>query len=183
MSQTKLVVLGVSAARQIQGMTDGSADSLDGTTIIYHCHERSVCAKQCECSYSLVDHKQAREFLNTLTEKVNKDETRDAYVLAKMETTHFGLLLGDMDTTKKDLEECAKYLDRFESVDPQINASYLRVSSDYYKVKQRRADTLLVCNVTADDLRRRGLLSDPSCFEVMGKLTIEHFVWTLIDQG
>lgn len=72
--------------------------------------------------------------MKTLTEKVNKDETREAYVLAKMETTHFGLLLGDLDTTKKDLEECGKYLDGFDSVDPQINASFLRVSADYYKV-------------------------------------------------
>ena len=83
-----------------------------------------------------IDHKEAREFLKTLTEKVNKDETRDAYVLAKMETTHFGLLLGDLDSTKSDLEECSKYLDGFDSVDPQINASFLRVSADYYKVKE-----------------------------------------------
>ena len=69
-----------------------------------------------------------------MTEKVNKDETREAYVLAKMETTHFGLLLGDLDSTKADLEECSKHLDRFDSVDPQINASFLRVSADYYKV-------------------------------------------------
>ncbi|KAF9109927.1 26S proteasome regulatory subunit [Mortierella sp. AM989] len=81
------------------------------------------------------DHKQAREFLKSLTEKVNKDETRDAYVLAKMETTHFGLLLGDLDSTKKDLDECSKHLDHFDSVDPQINASYLRVSADFYKIK------------------------------------------------
>lgn len=72
--------------------------------------------------------------MKALTEKVNKDETREAYVLAKMETTHFGLLLGDLDTTKKDLEECGKYLEGFDSVDPQINASFLRVSADYYKV-------------------------------------------------
>lgn len=84
---------------------------------------------------SSLDHKEAREFLKTLTEKVNKDETRDAYVLAKMETTHFGLLLGDLDSTKSDLDECSKYLDGFDSVDPHINASFLRVSADYYKVK------------------------------------------------
>lgn len=82
-----------------------------------------------------IDHKEAQEFLKTLTEKVNKDETRDAYVLAKTETAHFGLLLGDLDTTKKDLEECSKHLDSFDSVDPQINASFLRVSADYYKVR------------------------------------------------
>ena len=82
-----------------------------------------------------IDHKEAQEFLKTLTENVNKDETRDAYVLAKTETAHFGLLLGDLDTTKKDLEECSKHLDSFDSVDPQINASFLRVSADYYKVR------------------------------------------------
>ncbi|KAF9963054.1 26S proteasome regulatory subunit [Modicella reniformis] len=103
------------------------------------------------------DHKQAREFLKTLTEKVNKDETRDAYVLAKMETTHFGLLLGDMDTTKKDLEECSKYLDHFDSVDPHINASYLRVSADYYKIRAdyakyyKNALLYLAC-VNTDDI-------------------------------
>ncbi|KAF9353345.1 26S proteasome regulatory subunit [Mortierella sp. NVP85] len=121
MSQTKLVALGVSAARQIP------------------------------------DHKQAREFLKALTEKVNKDETRDAYVLAKMETTHFGLLLGDMDTTKKDLDECSKYIDRFDSVDPQINASYLRVSADYYKIraeyaKYYKSALLYLACVNIDDI-------------------------------
>lgn len=84
--------------------------------------------------FYFVDYKEAREFLKALTEKVNKDETRDAYVLAKMETTHFGLLLGDLDSTKKNLEECSKHLDSFDSVDPQINAGFLRVSADYYKV-------------------------------------------------
>ncbi|GJJ78095.1 26S proteasome regulatory subunit N9 [Entomortierella parvispora] len=103
------------------------------------------------------DHKEAREFLKTLTEKVNKDETRDAYVLAKMETTHFGLLLGDLDSTKSDLEECSKYLDSFDSVDPQINASFLRVSADYYKIKAdyakyyKHALLYLAC-VNIDDL-------------------------------
>lgn len=87
------------------------------------------------CLVGFGGNKEAQEFLKTLTEKVNKDETRDAYVLAKTETAHFGLLLGDLDTTKKDLEECSKHLDSFDSVDPQINASFLRVSADYYKVK------------------------------------------------
>ncbi|KAK3808595.1 MAG: hypothetical protein J3Q66DRAFT_303857 [Benniella sp.] len=103
------------------------------------------------------DHKQAREFLKALTEKVNKDETRDAYVLAKMETTHFGLLLGDMDTTKKDLDECSKYIDRFDSVDPQINASFLRVSADYYKIraeyaKYYKSALLYLACVNIDDI-------------------------------
>ncbi|KAK3830169.1 MAG: hypothetical protein JOS17DRAFT_747165 [Linnemannia elongata] len=103
------------------------------------------------------DHKEAREFLKALTERVNKDETREAYVLAKMETTHFGLLLGDLDTTKKDLEESGKYLDGFDSVDPQINASFLRVSADYYKIKAdyakyyKNALLYLAC-VNIDDL-------------------------------
>ncbi|KAG0047498.1 26S proteasome regulatory subunit [Gryganskiella cystojenkinii] len=105
----------------------------------------------------IADHKKAQEFLKTLTEKVNKDETREAYVLAKMETTHFGLLLGDLDSTKADLEECSKYLDGFDSVDPQINASFLRVSADYYKIKAdyakyyKHALLYLAC-VNIDDL-------------------------------
>ncbi|KAF9217544.1 26S proteasome regulatory subunit [Podila verticillata] len=103
------------------------------------------------------DHKEAQEFLKALTEKVNKDETRDAYVLAKTETAHFGLLLGDLDTTKKDLEECSKHLDSFDSVDPQINASFLRVSADYYKIKAEYAKyykhaLLYLACVNIDDL-------------------------------
>ncbi|KAF9919872.1 26S proteasome regulatory subunit [Linnemannia zychae] len=103
------------------------------------------------------DPKEAREFLRALTEKVNKDDSREAYVLAKMETAHFGLLLGDLDSTKKDLEECGKYLDSFDSVDPQINASFLRVSADFYKIKAdyakyyKNALLYLAC-VNIDDL-------------------------------
>ncbi|KAF9918736.1 26S proteasome regulatory subunit [Lobosporangium transversale] len=108
-------------------------------------------------SKQIPDHTQAREFLKTLTEKVNKDETRDAYVLAKMEQSHFGLLLGDLDSTKKDLEECSKLLDSFDSVDPHINASYLRVSADFYKIKAEYAKyyknaLLYLACVNIDDL-------------------------------
>ncbi|KAF9582068.1 26S proteasome regulatory subunit [Lunasporangiospora selenospora] len=87
----------------------------------------------------LSDHKEAREFLKSLTEKVDTDETRDAYVLARMEATHFGLILGDLETTKKDMDDCSKLLDGFDSVDPHINASFLRVSADYYKIKAEYA--------------------------------------------
>ncbi|KAF9410923.1 26S proteasome regulatory subunit [Podila epigama] len=105
----------------------------------------------------IADHKEAQQFLKKLTEKVNNDDTREAYVLAKTETAHFGLLLGDLDSTKKDLEESSKYLDNFDSVDPQINASFLRVSADYYKIKAEYAKyykhaLLYLACVNIDDL-------------------------------
>lgn len=74
-------------------------------------------------------------FLESLTERVSTPETQDAFVLATMETAHFKLLLGDMAGTKTAMETCGKIVEAMDAVDRGVNASYYRVSGDYYKVR------------------------------------------------
>jgi 26S proteasome regulatory subunit N9 len=64
-------------------------------------------------------------------------EAKDAFVLAKMEAAHYRLITGDADGCKKAIDECAKILETLPSVEPIINASFYRVSADYYKVRER----------------------------------------------
>ncbi|KAF9974864.1 26S proteasome regulatory subunit [Actinomortierella ambigua] len=103
------------------------------------------------------DINEAKAFLEKITVKVDKETTREAYVFAKMETAHYQLQLGEQDLVKKAMEECQKHLDTFDSVDPLINASFLRVSADYFKIKAdyakyyKHALLYLAC-VNIDDL-------------------------------
>ncbi|OMH83272.1 putative 26S proteasome regulatory subunit rpn9 [Zancudomyces culisetae] len=79
--------------------------------------------------------KDARDFLATLAEKVNKAESRDAYILAKLEEAHFNLLLNEIDLAKETIENADKVITGLEKMEPVVYGSYYRVSADYYKVK------------------------------------------------
>lgn len=72
--------------------------------------------------------------MNALAEKVNTPLTQEAFVLATMESAHYKLLLGDNEGTKVAMEQCGQVLDRLDSVDLAVHASYYRVSGDYFKV-------------------------------------------------
>lgn len=67
--------------------------------------------------------------------KVNKPASQDAYVYATVETARIKLYLGDLGGARKALDEAEKILDRFDSVEPVVNASFYRVNADYYHVK------------------------------------------------
>jgi 26S proteasome regulatory subunit N9 len=51
-----------------------------------------------------------------------------------METAHFKLLLGDLAGTKDAMDKCGKIVEAMDAVDRGVNASFYRVSGDYYKV-------------------------------------------------
>ncbi|KAL1922929.1 uncharacterized protein VTP21DRAFT_9305 [Calcarisporiella thermophila] len=85
------------------------------------------------------DYNEAIQFLESLTKDLNDPESQDSYVHATMETAYFRLLLGDLDRTKLAMNECGKILDRFDSVDPAVHASYYRVCADYYKARAEYA--------------------------------------------
>lgn len=51
-----------------------------------------------------------------------------------METAHFKLLLGDMTGTKEAMDKCGKIVEAMDAVDRGVNASFYRVSGDYFKV-------------------------------------------------
>ena len=83
----------------------------------------------------MVDNNEALAFLTSLVERVSKPETQDVYVLAIMETAFKKLLQGDLEGTKKAIDESQKILDTFDSVETVIYASFYRVSADFHKVR------------------------------------------------
>lgn len=70
-----------------------------------------------------------------------------AYVLISMEIAHFKLLVGKVEECKADIDESEKILDKLMSTDNIINASFYRVSADYYQVG-RGISTLCLTLVT-----------------------------------
>ncbi|KAM0752324.1 PCI-domain-containing protein [Meredithblackwellia eburnea MCA 4105] len=86
------------------------------------------------------DGNQALEFLTKLTTQLDTPKTKEAFVLATMESAHFKLLLGDNEGTKEAMDKCEKVLDQLDSVDLVVHASFYRVSGDYYKAKAEYAD-------------------------------------------
>ena len=81
-----------------------------------------------------IDYEEALEFMTGVAGKVNQPASQDAYVYATVETARIKLYLGDLDGARKALDEAEKILDRFDSVEPVVNASFYRVNADYYHV-------------------------------------------------
>lgn len=81
------------------------------------------------------DPKQALVFLSdhALKLKTNEDE-QDAFALATIETAHYQLLVGQIDACKVSIKTTEKILATLSTVSSSINASFYRVSADYYKI-------------------------------------------------
>ena len=73
--------------------------------------------------------------MTNIAEKVNTPATQDAYVYALVETASLKLLLGQVETVRKDLDAASKILDSFDSIDTIIHAAFYRVNADYYSVR------------------------------------------------
>lgn len=85
-------------------------------------------------SRQLKTSKDSLEFLCPFAAKVKGDKNSlDAYVFISMELAHFKLLTGKIEDCKADIDECEKIQDKLLTTDPIINASFYRVSADYYK--------------------------------------------------
>lgn len=72
--------------------------------------------------------------MRAVAAKVNKPGSQDAYVYATVETARIKLYLSDTDGARQALDEAEKILDRFDSVESVVHASFYRVNADYYKV-------------------------------------------------
>jgi 26S proteasome regulatory subunit N9 len=81
------------------------------------------------------DPTKALEFLTPLLDQL-KDEphSQDAYALILAESSLYKLKLQQLEDCKEGLKACEKVLEGLTSSDPIINASFYRVSADYYKV-------------------------------------------------
>jgi 26S proteasome regulatory subunit N9 len=104
------------------------------------------------------DQKQALTFLLEHEEKMKGDKNaQDAYALVKMETAHYKLATGDIDGCKLAIQESEVILDQLPGVHTSINATFYRVSADYYKIilayPQYYHNALLyLSSVNSDDL-------------------------------
>lgn len=83
----------------------------------------------------LADPRASIAFLDPLLPTFDKPETREAFVLATMERSHFRLRAGEYDAAKEARDQCEKILDHLDAVDLAVHASFYRVSGDYYKVR------------------------------------------------
>ena len=88
-----------------------------------------------QTDWVFIDYEEALEFMTGVAAKVNQPASQDAYVYATVETARIKLYLGDLEGARKALDEAEKILDRFDSVEPVVNASFYRVNADYYHVR------------------------------------------------
>ncbi|KAF2278266.1 uncharacterized protein EI97DRAFT_414638 [Westerdykella ornata] len=73
------------------------------------------------------------EFLASLAKSVNKPASQDAYVYATVAVAEFQLFQRDLDAAKKNLDECERILDTFDSVENIVHAAFYRACAEYYK--------------------------------------------------
>ena len=82
----------------------------------------------------LADPSQLLQFFTSLLQRLPTDKAPDAHVMLLATLAHAKLLYGDLDGTKKDMDEAWKVLDELPSVDNKVRAAYYKVAADYYKV-------------------------------------------------
>lgn len=81
------------------------------------------------------DPEESLTFLERLAEKVDSPEFWDAHLYASIEISRVKLALNDVEGAEKLLSEAKKTLDRLDSLDPIITASYYDVWAEYNKNK------------------------------------------------
>jgi 26S proteasome regulatory subunit N9 len=81
------------------------------------------------------DAAQAIVFLQTFADGLKTDKNhQDAYVLVSAEMAFYKLSSGKLEDCYATILECEKILDRLSHAESSINASFYRVSAEYYKV-------------------------------------------------
>lgn len=66
---------------------------------------------------------------------MDKPDTQDAHVYALADVANVKLTLRDLDGAQKDLENCQRVLDSFDSVETIVHASFYKVNAGYYNVR------------------------------------------------
>ncbi|EWC45548.1 hypothetical protein DRE_05406 [Drechslerella stenobrocha 248] len=84
------------------------------------------------------DKQNALNFLNELKGKV-KGTSQEAYVYATVEGAKIKLQLEDFEGVRADLDESEKILDKFDSVESMVHASFYSANADYYHARQEFA--------------------------------------------
>ncbi|KIV99883.1 uncharacterized protein PV09_08547 [Verruconis gallopava] len=92
-----------------------------------------VAALECEDKAEQLAMKKA------LADRVNKPDSQDAYVLARVAIAQAYLEDQDFAEARKILDECESILDTFDSVETVVHASFYRENADYFKGKYEYA--------------------------------------------
>jgi len=72
-------------------------------------------------------------FFRTLTKKVDKPVSQDAYVYALVAGAEVKLRTKDHENARKDLDKASSILDTFNSVETEVHAAFYRTNGMYYQ--------------------------------------------------
>ncbi|MCJ1469328.1 26S proteasome regulatory subunit [Pseudocyphellaria aurata] len=116
-NQLKLVSLGLLAASECSGLHTPSSHPFD---------ERIA-------NPSPSDDQERLTFLISLTQKVNKPSSQDAYIYALVAASDVKLRLQDLPSARKDLDTAERILDTFDSVETEVHATFYRINANYHQ--------------------------------------------------
>ncbi|RKF72384.1 putative 26S proteasome regulatory subunit rpn9 [Golovinomyces cichoracearum] len=85
------------------------------------------------------DSQERLTFLNSVSTKVNKPSSQDAFIYVTAAVATVKLELNDLDGARKDLDISEKILENFDSVETIVYAAFYRVNADYYQAKEESA--------------------------------------------
>lgn len=85
-------------------------------------------------THTILDDKARLKFVQSLAAKVNSPASRDAYVYALVEVANLQRKYGSPEDSRKNLDECEKTLDKFDTVETVVHAAFYKANADYYKV-------------------------------------------------
>jgi len=74
-------------------------------------------------------------FLTSLSQRVNKPASQDAYVYAITEVASVHLKVNNALDARIELDKAQKILDTFDAVETVVHAAFYKVNADYYQAK------------------------------------------------
>ncbi|KAI1262008.1 hypothetical protein F5Y18DRAFT_182628 [Xylariaceae sp. FL1019] len=86
------------------------------------------------------DDKERLAFLTSLAQKVDTENSQDAFVYAIVAVARVELHLRDLDASRTHLSQAERILDSFDSVETKVHAAFYQVNADYYKGNADFAD-------------------------------------------
>ncbi|EMD00344.1 hypothetical protein BAUCODRAFT_373957 [Baudoinia panamericana UAMH 10762] len=107
-----------------EGFVKGFADKINQLKLV---EIGLSAATQCE------NEQDRLSFLTSLTSRVDKPASQDAYVFALAHVASVRLRLGQKAESRTALDKCESVLDTFDAVETVVHASFYRVSADYYQ--------------------------------------------------
>jgi 26S proteasome regulatory subunit N9 len=82
----------------------------------------------------IADAEEQMAIKKALADRVNKPDSQDAYVLARVAMAQAYLEKREFPEARKILDESEAILDTFDSVETVVHASFYRENADYFKV-------------------------------------------------